>query len=207
MTREPNSTAGSEESMNKIAFVAILLLLRGIVVFARPIGVGPLPESPYADTESTTNIVLAPWRDISRDFTVSLALEATPSNCVELSFGRDVFPADGALSFAETDFRAGWDAGNWFVETRQSRHRRHSPPANTNAPGKTLHISIGVREDNTLRSLKMADGTTTLFAGILETNLFANTWDLMSLSMRGRGVRDGEITVHILESRMMLFLR
>ena len=69
----------------------------------------PLPPSAFADTEASTNIVIAPLVG-GRTFTVMLSLDATDSNCVEFAVGHDAAPADGALSHAEASLQFGWDA-------------------------------------------------------------------------------------------------
>ena len=51
-----------------------------------------LPVSGFSDTEAVTNVVFSFAEDVARDFSVRLELDATPSNCVEVAFGRD---ADG----------------------------------------------------------------------------------------------------------------
>ena len=71
-----------------------------------------LPPSPYDDTEISTNVVFSAGRDDSRLFSLSLSVDATPSNTVQIAFGSDG-DSDGVLSWRETD--GGDDIG--FVVT------------------------------------------------------------------------------------------
>ena len=73
-----------------------------------------LPPSEYADTEATTNIPFAvSLAAMSRvEFTVSL--DASPTNCVEVSIGTDA-NGDGCLSLDEADQTFGFRCGDWFA--------------------------------------------------------------------------------------------
>ena len=73
-----------------------------------------LSPSGFADTETATNVVFSFADEVARDFSVRLELDATPSNCVEVAFGRDA-DGDGWLGTAETELALGWDCGRWFV--------------------------------------------------------------------------------------------
>ena len=44
-----------------------------------------LPPSAFTDTEASTNIAITAW-NVSRSFSVSLTLDASASNCVEVAY-------------------------------------------------------------------------------------------------------------------------
>ena len=71
------------------------------------------PPSDYADTESSTNVALVGWNDLTRRFLVDLVAAATPSNCLELAYGTDA-NNDNTLAPEETDLRLGLDCGEKF---------------------------------------------------------------------------------------------
>ena len=74
----------------------------------------PLPQpSPYADTESVTNVAFNAGVMGDNVFALTLELDASPSNNVEVAFGCDV-NGDGALDDSEAAFAVGWDCGEWF---------------------------------------------------------------------------------------------
>ena len=56
-----------------------------------------LPPSPYDDTEISTNVAFSAGRDDSRLFSLSLSVDATASNTVQIAFGSDG-DSDGVLS-------------------------------------------------------------------------------------------------------------
>ena len=77
------------------------------------VSVEPLPQSQFADTEVSTNIPFAVSFAAMSRIEFSLSLDASPSNCVEVSIGSDV-NGDGVLSLDETDQAFGYNCGSWF---------------------------------------------------------------------------------------------
>ena len=74
----------------------------------------PLPSpSPYADTESVTNVTFRAGTPGDNVFSLSLELDASPSNNVEVAFGCDA-NGNGTLDDSEAAFAVGWDCGEWF---------------------------------------------------------------------------------------------
>ena len=71
------------------------------------------PPSPYADMEAVTNVAFGAGAAGDNVFALSLALDASPSNNVEVAFGRDA-NQDGALDDSEMAFSVGWYCGEWF---------------------------------------------------------------------------------------------
>ena len=80
------------------------------VVFSVP----ALPPVEYDDTEVVTNTTIHAIRSDARLFDFTLELDATPSNNVEIAFGREA-DADGELSRQEETLLVGWDCGEWKV--------------------------------------------------------------------------------------------
>ena len=77
----------------------------------------PPPEpSAFADTESSTNVVLAV--DRAKLFSLGFTIELSPSttNCLEIALGADA-DGDGELSPEEADALFGYDCGEWFMRT------------------------------------------------------------------------------------------
>ena len=73
-----------------------------------------LPISDYADMEMSTNIPFEVSFDAMSRMNFSISLEASPSNCVEVSIGEDA-NADGNLSPEEAVYTFGFDCGRWYV--------------------------------------------------------------------------------------------
>ena len=92
-------------------FVTILAILPAA---AFGVAVETLPPSEYADTEVSTNIPFEVSFDAMSRMNFSISLEASPSNCVEVSIGEDA-NGDGILSLDETIQVFGYNCGVWFV--------------------------------------------------------------------------------------------
>ena len=95
-------------------FVAALALLP-LVAFG--VTVETLPQSAYADTEVSTNIAFAVERPAMSRIEFTVALDATPTNNVEVAIGKDE-NGDGNLSVEESAYVFGYDCGSWFCRTR-----------------------------------------------------------------------------------------
>lgn len=91
----------------------VLFTAVAFVAPARTLKVGALPLSPYADTEVVTNVVFGAYVAGNDVFSVSLELDASPSNNVEVAFGHDA-NGNGILDDSESAFMLGWDCGEWF---------------------------------------------------------------------------------------------
>ena len=88
------------------------LLLLPLAVFGTTIS--ELPQSEYADTEVSTNICFAIDRATMSRVEFTVALEATPTNNVEVAIGTDE-NGDGNLAVEEAAYTFGYDCGVWFV--------------------------------------------------------------------------------------------
>ena len=77
------------------------------------ITVAELPPCDYADTECSTNFPVAVDFSTMSRFEFSLALDASPSNSVEVAIGTDS-DDDGNLSVEESAYAFGYDCGTWF---------------------------------------------------------------------------------------------
>ena len=99
--------------------IAIIIKVKWVVVLAFlpmmafGVTVEALPQSEYADTEVSTNIPIAVRFDTMSRMNFSISLEASPSNCVEVSVGEDA-NGDGVLSLDEADQTFGYNCGTWF---------------------------------------------------------------------------------------------
>ena len=91
-------------------FWAVVAFLPSVVL---GVTVETLPQSEYADTEVSTNIPFEVCFDTMSRVNFSISLEASPSNCVEVSIGEDA-NGDGNLSPEEAAYTFGFDCGRWF---------------------------------------------------------------------------------------------
>ena len=91
----------------------LLVAMAVLPAMAFGVTVETLPVSDYADAEVSTNIPFAVSFDAMSRMNFSISLEASPSNCVEVSIGEDA-NGDGVLSLDETDQTFGYNCGTWF---------------------------------------------------------------------------------------------
>ena len=80
--------------------------------------VSELPPSEFADTEVSTNIAFVVERPAMSRIEFTVALDATPTNNVEVAIGTDV-NGDGNLSLEESAHVFGYDCGKWFERNRE----------------------------------------------------------------------------------------
>ena len=93
------------------ALLAFLLL--ALPLSARVARVAEQPPSEFADTEAVTNVAIAVGDAERPHVETSIALAASPSNSVEMSFGVDA-DGDGELCFDEIEWTFGCRCGTWF---------------------------------------------------------------------------------------------
>ena len=161
-------------------FVALLVAACTGVHAASRLEVPGLPQSPFDDTEISTNIAFSAGDAASRLFSIALELNATPSNTVQLAFGMDA-DSDGVLSWAETDFLLGWRCGGWFFRDKvtgtEAFVAREAGP-------RTLDWALTVGPDQVPRSLTAKEGSLDLgFAA--SRGMFSPSWNRVRVTLRG----------------------
>ena len=166
--------------MKRSHVAGLLVLLFALPSLARVVRVAELPASEFADTEVSTNVVIA-VRDAARPYAeVSLALTVSPSNCVEVSVGVDA-NGDGVLDLDEADQTFGYNCGTWFC--RDARTDDSSKEAESRMSGRVS------------RSFKVKKG-----------RVDAN-WNLARIVRRGVAVVDESVSVDTQGPTLMIFLR
>ena len=127
--------------------------------------VTPLPPSEYADTEVSTNIPFAVDFAAMSRINFSISLEASPSNSVEVSIGKDA-NADGNLSPEEAAYTFGFDCGRWFKRSAAD----DSETVETDNHGQTVFVTSGHAERNFLLKKRKLD----------------ESWNLVKVTRRGK---------------------
>ena len=173
-------------TMKIVKQFASLLLFCAVsaIAFAERIALPPLASSAFADMEASTNIAIAPLVG-GRSSIVSLSLDATASNCVEVAVGHDAATADDALSHAEASIQFGWDGGLWFLAAPGLTNRVEIAPAGPETR-KTLLLRIGVRPNDKVRDIALFDGATPLLTNSPAIALpTAASWNMLRVTVRG----------------------
>jgi len=169
----------------------IVLSLPALCAVAVTFDATRLPAPSFADREVSGDAVLPPTNrmDNLRTFRLEMTFEATPSNNVQVAFGRDNRPADGALAAEETDFIIGWDCGEWFLRPQGLRERYAFSPA-ASVGTRTMTAFIRVTSQGVFQTPAFKDGGTAFtFAGLQLTPfpgwLKPDLWTHLRVTVRG----------------------
>ena len=177
-----------------------------MVLFAAPLcGPGRLPRGGYADTEATTNVPFAFGPEGARNFQFELSLAGTPSNNVQLAFGRDA-DSDGVLSAEETDMSFAWDCGGWRIANCETGDAFASEPATTNYV-KSLSWDLLLRRGRP-RRLAVSENGEALFPGLaLGPWMYSPEWDTLRITVRGVDAPEENVRVGMEISGLRIRMR
>jgi hypothetical protein len=167
-------------------------------VAAVTLDIAKLPDPAFTDRDVSGDAALPPGRlDRPRVFRLELSFASTPSNNVQVAFGRDSLPSDGKLAAEEPDFVIGWDCGEWFLRPQGLRERFTFTPATTNGT-RTLTASIRMTSAGAYNSPVFRDGSAPFaFAG-LQLSPFPDwmkpdLWTHLRVTVRGADVPDESV--------------
>ena len=144
-----------------------MILMLPMAAFA--VAVTPLPQGEYADTEVSTNIAFAVERPVMTRIEFTVALDATPTNNVEVAIGADA-NGDGNLAVEEAAYVFGYDCGAWF-ERSQSKSEVEVEQWNPNLHCTTTTPDYGLSSH----------------AFILKMRKLDTAWDTVKVTRRGCG--------------------
>ena len=178
--------------------MALAMFLPFAAVGAR-VAVAPMEISPYLDTEVSTNVAINTWRSDARQVDLRLQLDGTPSNNLEVAFGRDA-NRNGVLDLGEVDAVYGWRGGRYFIESVREWERFESVSA---ASGQCGVCSFRLRNDRdvTPKSFSAVCDGAAAFPELASAPppawLYRREWDCMRVTRRGVGTPSGWIRCDI----------
>jgi hypothetical protein len=180
--------------MKYIATVLCMVCVAAVLAAAR-LSVDALPEPVRPLAEAETNVVFSAGAQGDNIWKLSIELESSVSNCVEVVFGTDA-NNDGVLGVGEGELCVGWDCGEWFWRDRRS-----------GGAGRTACADGMRRLDWTLRlasdkSARSVDGN--VFSGVVAPTCFNPDWNVARIVSRGaEGLRvESKVTVDALKLRV-----
>ena len=172
---------------------AVLFSLWCAIAFGEAaLSIPPLPSAEYDDTEVVTNAALPAVGADARLFSFRLELDATPSNCVSLVFGRDA-DSDGVLSRAEESLLVGWNCGTWQVVDCATGETVVEPGA---SGWTALEWRLFAVPGLVPRSLEASVGGIPVFAALAANPprfLFDPGWDTVKVVCRGLDAPNAQI--------------
>ena len=170
---------------NRFGFLAAVAL--PCVAWGLHVAVPPMAMPEFADTEVTTNIPVNVVRSDVRGLDMSVELCATPSNNVQVAFGRDA-DDDGVLAPEETDLVLGWDCGRWFAEEVATGMRTFAEDETPTAGDRFLRWRAELEGAGGVLRLAVTNTSGAAFAELsLARPEWAcrSSWNLMRLTRRG----------------------
>ena len=189
--------------------VEVLMLCAGFsgVAIAASLQPDALPRSEFADTEVTTNCLFSFASPFVSDFRLTMEFDSTPSNNVQIAFGRDA-DADGVLSADETGMILAWDCGEWILTGTNALPFAASQAVSTNAH-KTLRWDLHLRGKKP-KSLVLTENGWPIFpdsASVPEPWFYDRNWNMFRLTARGIDDPAESFTVDLNEKGALILLR
>ena len=169
--------------MNRLTL--LIVCVATVAANAATVCPGQLPRGEYADTEATTNVPFAFGPQGARNFRFELSLAGTPSNNVQLAFGRDA-DSDGVLAAGETGMTFAWDCGGWRIVNGETGETLSSAAATTNC-AKALAWDLRLRRGRPQR-LAVSENGVPVFAELADAPepwFHSAGWDMLRLTVRG----------------------
>ena len=178
----------NKQNKAKIATTCVAFVLSISAVFAVETTLPTPPPSEYADTESRIDFAVTNWPGLGRHIKLWLSAVTTPSNNVQIAFGRDA-NADGTLAPHEIQIVAGFDCGSWFVRDERDN------------PARTLVVEDWADADSQLTNQQ------TKVIHLRQVSSVSNRFDFAQVATRGRGESAAQIAAEIFRLGTALFLR
>jgi hypothetical protein len=173
-----------------------------------------LPAPVFADREVSGDAAIsANAIDNLRRFRLEISFDATPSNNVQVAFGRDGSPLDGHLAAEETAFIIGWDSGEWFLRPAGLKVRHIFIPTDTSETHRrTLKATIRVSTAGTPTSIMFGDDAGTfMFEGLVldppPAWLVPEEWNLLRVTVRGADEATENVEARFLPDGAIIILR
>jgi len=181
---------------------------------ARPVEVGGLPTWSLADTEVSTNVPFAFAKENVRHLLLSLALAGTPSNNVQVAFGRDV-NTNGVLEIGETGLLVGWDCGRWTlrggaeVSSCLTAGGVWTAESATTDTVKQLELDLGIRKAMPKEIVAQENGVSLSWnlPEKLPLLLYDRSWNMLRLTVRGIDVADESLRAQLSLSGTIIIIR
>lgn len=194
----------------KIYVPMALAVLIVVSAWGRAVVPAALPPAVHADTETVTNVPFATALDVAGRLSFGLVCRATPSNNVEVAFGRDA-DGNGMLDVGEEDCIVGWDCGAWFVREGADREALTAVPERPPADGvRTLAWRLRVDADGAPSRLDARADGDAVFGALADAPpawLHSPSWDVVRLTGRGLDASPESFSVTVAPDGTTLFVR
>ena len=176
-----------------VTFLCLAIAAAASAVARLSVDALPGPVRPLAEAE--TNVVFSAGARGDNIWKLSIALESSVSNCVEVVFGTDA-NNDGVLGVGEGELCVGWDCGEWFWRDRLS-----GEVGSVECPSGSRRLDWALRLDAD-RSARFVGGN--VFFGAVAPTFFNPDWNMARVVSRGaEAVRvESKISIDALKLRI-----
>ena len=180
-------------------FCLVLPFLSALSAFAVTLDVPKLPAPIFADGERSTTVALPTNRiENLRLFHLEITFISTPSNNVQVAFGRDYLPADGEIHAEEMDFIIGWDCGEWFLSPQGLTENYAFKPNIPQTGHRMLTVEIPVNAQGLSDSVVFRDGPNAFTFPGLKLSPFPawlkpDLWTHLRVTVRGSDDADEKV--------------
>ena len=167
--------------------------------------VSTMPPPVYDDCEVVTNCVFDASRNDAKEFSVRIELDATPSNGVEVVFGRDA-DGDGILSRTEETMSVGYDCGEWKVVNLTTGDKFTCDGTTGRA---TLDWKLRLNRNRTPCSLAATVNGQPTFTQLatLPPFLFDPTWNAAKIIRRGQSDPNLRVECSVDNEPLVMYIR
>ena len=179
----------------KFTAIVIFVLFSFSAFAAARVDMPSLPEAMRPLAEVETNVAFSVGVPGDNLLRLSIELDASTSNCVEVVMGTDA-DEDGALGIDEGEFSVGWSCGEWFWRDRRGGGTGRVADAEG---ARRLDWMLRLTEDKSARSV-----VGNLFSGAVDTTCFNPAWNMIRVVSRGaESLRvESKVTVDALKLRI-----
>ena len=179
--------------MKHLASITALIL--SACAYAEHMVVPSLPDPLRPRAEAETNVTFSAGAAGDNLWRLSVELDASVSNSVEVVLGIDA-DGDGALAVEEGELVVGWRCGRWFWRDRRA-----------NAVGEVSDVCGARRLDWTVRlngERQPRSVAGNVFDGGLPPTCFSAAWNMARVVSRGSDTVhvEGKVSVDALELRV-----
>ena len=176
-------------------WASITAMILSACVYAARLEVLSLPEPLRPRAEVETNVAFSAGRTVDNLWRLSVELDATVSNSVEVVLGTDA-DGDGALAVEEGELVVGWRCGRWFWRDRYSQAGDETVDADGS---RRLDWTVRMNGKRQARSV-----TGNVFDGGLPPTCFSAAWNLARVVSRGADAVqvESKVSVDALELRI-----
>ena len=179
----------------KIAAIVLFVFLSFSALAAVRVVVSSMPEPMRPLAEVETNVAFSAGAPGDNLWRLSVELDASVSNSVEVVLGADV-DEDGVLGIEEGELCVGWDCGEWFFRDRRGGGVQYAADA---VGARRLEWTLRLNADKSARSV---DGN--VFSGSIAPTCFNPAWVIVRVVTRGAGdiSVESRVTVDALSLRI-----